>query len=287
MDCKAALKMIAARSTRERYDTEALAEHLASCHACREQASYAERLSALLYAAVTTYDPPEGFGDRVAARLGTRPADLGHTGAARRRTSFATFAAGVATGLILAGIGLSLRRSDPGPHTAVTASHGDLAGTLVAGDERAEVLPPGGGEPLVADCPLSLADGSLVWAGGRGGASVAPVQGGLIRLSPDAVVRLIHAGVAIYRGTAHLDVCRTHEPFVVELPAGQMLLDQAQLSVSVDGATEDARVQIHRGCVWVGNRLGSVDLGDGQQAVAAPGAPPIRTTFAPIGLAPS
>lgn len=244
-----------------------------------------ERLRDLLEAAVRIKQPPPGFEGRVAARLGAGTAPVPRGLPARGWSAVAIFAAGVVTGLALAVAAVSVRRDVADRQTAVSVPLDKAVGTLIGGDGAVQVLPPGRAGPIGTDGSIRLVADSLVWVRGHGGARVVPKQGGLIRLAPGSVARLTDGGVAIYRGTAHLDVCRGDDPFVVELPAGQALLDQARLSVSVDGVTEDARLQIHRGCVWVGNHLGSVDLREGQQAVAAPGAPPVCTSPVPAGFA--
>jgi ferric-dicitrate binding protein FerR (iron transport regulator) len=284
MDCNTASRAIEARADREHGDTEALMQHLAGCRECRERARGMARLSDLLDAAATVEEPPAGFEGRVAAQLSAGAATVPRRHWARRWEAIATFAAGVATGLALAVTGASVRRDVADRQTAVSVPRNNIVGTLIGEGGAAQVLPPGHAAPIATDGSIRLVADSLVWVRGDGGARVVPKQGGLIQLAPGSVARLTEGGVAIYRGTAHLDVCRGDDPFVVELPAGQALLDQARLSVSVDGATEDARLQIHSGCVWVGNHLGSVDLREGQRAVAAPGAPPVCTSLVPVGL---
>jgi len=253
MDCKTARALLDAHHDRETVDRDALQAHLSDCAECRAEAENSHLLHDLLSQAVEPAEPPQGFEHRLTRRMASRPAER------RIRRAVPAFAAGIAVGLLVGVAG---------------AWHLVGQGSSPSDDAGAPA-------PRVAHGALPT-PGAVLTASSSGPGDVAAPNGGTLRLGPDAIVRYRESGVVLYSGSLYLDVKRGQEPFHLELPGGDIMLDEAELAVAVDEGGDRAKVEIRKGFVWVGNGLGSLELCDGQQAIAVGEAAPAEAKFASI-----
>lgn len=253
MDCKTARTLLDTQHDRETVDRDALQAHVSGCAECRAEADSLRLVDGLLSDAMEPTEPPQGFEHRLTRRMASRPAEH------RVRRGWPVFAAGLAVGLLVGVAGAwHVARQGSSPSDAASAPAPRVA--------RESAPTPG----------------AVLTAATSGPTDVAAPNGGTLRLGPDAIVRYREGGVVLYSGSLYLDVKRGQEPFHVELPRGDIMLDEAELAVAVDDGGDRAKVEIRKGCVWVGNGLGSLELSDGQQAIAAGETAPEEARFASI-----
>lgn len=217
-------------------DAAMLAHHLQGCADCRALDGELQRVDEALRAALSVGEPSADFAARVLRRLEpARPV----------RPAWATWLPAAAVFLIamvgLLVVGPRLRPGQVAAAPAVVVSGGD-AMHVFGPDEK--VAEPG-------HTGAALPEESVAW--GMGGEAIVLqfAAGARVKLSDEAVVRVHHGSLDLFKGDLDADLSEVSEPFTVATPWAEIEGQRASFRLRSAPGDDGAQLSVSAGEVTV------------------------------------
>lgn len=249
-DCEQARLMIHLRLDGElsAEDEVRLQEHLAHCEGCHRLDEQLRSIDAALregLAALETTPSPQ-----LAARIHER---LGRTRTARN--TWAPWLAAAAVLLVAATVLLAPHRMRP-QHAAAPA-------VVVSGGDGIHVFAPNQRTAQRWRTGAPLQEQAVAWSTSDAAITLEFADGARVTLGNEAVIRVRHNSIALFKGSLHVDLTNAKGSFTVATPWGDITAQNAVFAVksAVESDTADLSVLSGEVVVMRGNTTTTVTAG--------------------------
>lgn len=251
LDCETARRLIHLRLDGEltSEDAQLLAEHLSHCPECSERARQLSGIDDALRSGLAARESPDDLRERTHRRVARVRAVRGVW------TTWLPAAAALLLAGTLAWVVTSAEQG-PSPAPAVVLSGGDAV-HVFAPDQR--VARPG-------ETGAPLQERAVAWALGEISTTLQFSTHARVELSDEAVVRIGHGSLDLFKGRLRADLTHSEEPFTVTTAWGEVTGAGGVFSVHADADGKVATLTVLAGEVTLRSRDSERTLSAGESA---------------------